>query len=115
MGRTLGRAEFLAQRRERGRLLIIAIHVMQQSRQLGERRRVEAAVLLDAVARPRLELVRGPAGPGHADHWHIQMAAADHALERREDLLVRQVALGAEEDKGVAVKFAHGSLSFSKG
>ncbi len=54
MGRTLGRAEFLAQRRERGRLLIIAIHVMQQSRQLGERRRVEAAVLLDAVARRAL-------------------------------------------------------------
>ena len=73
----------------------------------------ETAVLLDAVVRPRLELVQGPPGPAHADHRHIQMAAAHHALERREDLLVRQVARGAEEDKGVAVKFAHESLSFS--
>ena len=115
VGRALGRAEFLAQGRERGRVLVIAVHIVQQRGQLGERRRVEAAVLFHAVARPRLELVQVPAGLGHADHRHIQMAAADHRLQRREDLLVRQVARGAEEDQGVGVKFAHGSFSFSKG
>ena len=62
-----------------------------------------AAVLLEAVARPGLELVEVPAGLGHADHRHVEVAALHHRLQRREDLLVGQVAGGAEEHQRVGV------------
>ena len=112
VGRVLGRSEFLAQGRERGRVLVIAVHVAQEDRQLTKGRLVEPAVLLHAVARPRLELLQRPACPGHADHRHTQVTAADHRLQRRENLLVRQVARSAEENQGVGVRFAHGASPF---
>ena len=99
---------------ERGRVVVVAVDVAQQAAQLVEGRRVEAAVFLDAVARPRLELVEGPAGLGHADDRHVQVAALHHRLQRREDLLVRQIAGGAEEDQGVGVGFAHGVSPFAR-
>ena len=112
--RALGRPSSLRDGLERGRIVVVAVHVAQQARQLGEGRRVEAAVLLDAVLRPRLELVQGPARLGHADHRRLQVAAADHRLQRREDLLVRQVARGAEEDQGVGVGVAHRGSSVAR-
>ena len=50
-----------------------------------------------------LQLLEVPAALGHADDRHIEVAALDHRLQRREDLLVRQIAGGAEEDQGVGV------------
>ena len=41
------------------------------------------------------------AGLGHADDWHIKVATFQHRLQRREDLLVGQIARRAEEDQGV--------------
>jgi hypothetical protein len=46
-------------------------------------------------------LVEIPAGLGHTDHRHVEAAAFQHRLQRVEDLLVGQVARGAEEDQGV--------------
>jgi len=37
-------------------------------------------------------------------------AALDHRLQRRKDLLVRQVARSAEEDEGVGVPLVHGAF-----
>jgi hypothetical protein len=48
-----------------------------------------------------MQLIQGPAGLGDADDRHVKLAAADQRLERREDLLVRQVAGGAEEHERI--------------
>ena len=102
-----GVAERLAQRVERRRVVVVAVDVAQQPAELGEGRAVEPAVLLEAVARPRLELVEVPAGLGDADDRHVEVAALHHRLQRREDLLVGEVAGGAEEDERVGVRVAH--------
>ena len=70
--------------------------------------RFEAAVLLEAVAGARAELLDAPTRLGDADHRHMQVAALEHCLQRREDLLVREIAGGAEEDEGVG-RLAHAS------
>ena len=67
-------------------------------------------MLLEAVAARAPELVEVPAGLGDADHRHVEVAALDHRLQRREDLLVREVAGRAEEDQRVGVGVAHGVL-----
>ena len=72
------------------------------------------AVLLEAVARPRLELVEVPAGLGHADDRHVEVAALDHRLQRRKDLLVSQIARRAEENQRVGMGFSHGRSSCDK-
>src|SRR5262249_54811604 len=57
------------------------------------------------------ELVQGPARLCDADDRHIERAAAHHALERREDLLVREVARGAEEHERVRANAAPSTLA----
>ena len=83
--RPLRRTELLADGLEGCRIVVVAVDVAQQTGQLLERRRIDAAaVLLEAVARPRLELVELPAGLGHADHGHVEVAPLEHRLQRRE-------------------------------
>ena len=103
----LGAGELAPERREGRRILVVPVDVAQQAAQLGERVAVEAAVLLDAVLRPRAQLVERPAGLGHADDRHIEVAALGHRLQRREDLLVRQIAGRSEEHERVGVCVAH--------
>ena len=67
-------------------------------------------MLLEAVTGPCPELVEVPAGLGYADDWHFEVATFQHRLQRREDLLVGQIARRAEEDQGVGVGIAHHSL-----
>ena len=81
MGRALGRAEFFAQGRERGRILVIAVDVAQEGAQLRKGLRVKAPVLFDTVAGPRLELVQRPTGLRHPDYRHLQVTAAGHRLQ----------------------------------
>src|SRR5713101_2656646 len=57
VGRALGGAELLTNRIERRRVPVVAVDVAQLTGQLVERRGIESAVLLDAVARPGAELV----------------------------------------------------------
>ncbi len=99
----LGLAQLRAERLERGRVLVVAVDVAQKAAQLLGRRVVEEAVLLEAVARAGAQLVDPPAGLGHPDHRNVEMAPLHHRLQRREDLLVSEVAGGAEEDQGVGV------------
>ena len=57
-----GRAvERLAQLLERLEIVVIAVDVAQPLEKLGERRLVDPAVLLEAVASPRLKLLERPA------------------------------------------------------
>ena len=53
------------------------------------------------------KLIEVPTGLGHADDRHVEVAALHHRLQRREDLLVGQIAGGAEEDQGVGMGIVH--------
>src|SRR5215469_16190721 len=66
-------------------------------------------MFLQTVLRPRLQLVETPIGLGHADNRHVKIATLQHRLQRREDLLVRQVARGAEEYERIATIRCHKS------
>src|SRR5216683_1229023 len=119
VGRALGGAELLTNRIERRRGPVVAVDVAQLTGQLVERRGIESAVLLDAVARPGAELVEPPAGLRHADDRHVEVAAFRHRLQRWKDLLEREIARGPEEDQGVRMALAHrelrlGSTGFSR-
>jgi hypothetical protein len=97
MRRVLRAVEPLAQLRKGGVVIVIAVDVAEQADQLLERLFVDApAVFGEAVAGSLAQLLDGPAGLGHADHGHVEMAAPNHLLEGREDLLVGEVASGAE-------------------
>ena len=103
-----GAVELAAQRGERRRVGVVAVDVAQQRQELRERRLVDAAVLREAVARPRAELVEVPARLRDADDGHVEVPAPDHRLQRREDLLVREIAGGAEEHERVGLHGAGG-------
>ena len=96
--RTVERPAQLVVRRGVG---VIAVNVAQPRGEVREGRLVDPAVLLQALASAGAQLVKAPAGPRHADDRHVKLAAADQRLERREDLLVRQVAGGAEEHERI--------------
>ena len=70
------------------------------SQSFVEGRRVEPAVLLEAVLRAgRSRRASSPPWPRRSPAR--RGAALQHRLERREDLLVGEIARGAEEDQGV--------------
>ena len=99
--RPLGRPELPAQGIERRRIAVVAVDIVEQAGQLLERRRIEPAVFFHAVARAGTKLLEGPAGPGHTDHRHVELTALRQRLERRKDLLVGQIAGGAEKDQRI--------------
>ena len=99
--RMLRAAERLAKGDERRRVRVVAVDVVQESGQPGERRLVHAAELGEARARTLAKLIGGPARLRHPDDGHRQAAPADHALERGEDFLVGEIARGAEEHQRV--------------
>src|SRR3989449_6686006 len=102
-----GGAELFADGLECRQVLVVAIDVAQQAAQRGERRGIEPTVLLEAVLGARLELFELPAGLRHADDRHVEVAAFHHRLQRRKDLLVREVAGRAEEYEGIGMDVAH--------
>jgi hypothetical protein len=98
----LGVAERRAESGERGRIPIVSVDVPQQRQEGGKGRLVDAtAVFLQARARPVVQLLDRPARPGHPDNRSGEVVTLDHALQRGEDLLVGEVARGAEEDQRV--------------
>src|SRR5262249_49555287 len=105
------RAKLFAQRLKGCRILVVAVNIAEQAAKLVKSCRVHAAVLLQAVPCPGLELVEFPAGLGHADHGHAKPAALHQGLQGGENLFVSQVAGGTEEDQGVRVRFAHGMVT----
>ena len=63
--------------------------------------------MLQAVGRARLQLIEVPTGLGDADDRDVQPFVAHQPKQRREDLLVRQIAGGAEEDDRVGRPGGH--------
>ena len=110
----LDRSELLAQGLKRCRVGIIATDIAQQSRKLAKGSGIDtSAVLLEALAGASLQLIKIPTGPGHTDDRHIEVPTLQHRLQRRENLLVGEVAGGAEEDKRIGTRFAHRDVAFS--
>lgn len=104
--RLLGVTEFLAQRLERGRIVVVAVHVAQLAQHLDEDFRLRvAAMRLDAFLRALFELVEIPAGLGHTDNRRGQTLVADQPEQGREDLLVGEIARRAEKDQRVRLAF----------
>src|SRR5207249_4799676 len=114
MERAAGAAELLAERRERGRVAVLAADVAEAVAELREGRLVDPAVPLHTLARPRPELLERPIRPGDADHRDVEPAASRHRMQRREDLLVDEVAAGAEEGERVRMGGAHVPCPFSR-
>ena len=101
MQRPLRIDERLMQAVVRGLIVVIAVDVLKTRSQFSEGIGVESAVLLDAVASPVLQLIQVPAGLRHSDDRHIQVATLDHCLQRRKNLLVRQISGGPEKNKRI--------------
>ena len=104
-------AELLAERGVGGRSAVVAADVAEPLLELREDRLVEAAVLLDALAGARPELLVRPVRPCDPDDGHLEMSAPFHRVESGENLLVDEVAGGPEEDEGVGVRNVHGSTA----
>ena len=51
--------------------------------------------------RPFSKLIEGPARFGHSDDRHVQIAAPDHVLERRENLFIGEIAGRTKKDQSV--------------
>src|SRR2546428_7132953 len=68
---------------------------------------VNSAVFLKAVKGSRPELIKIPARLRHPNDRHVQVSALHHALQRRKNLFVGQIARCSEEDQGVRMQIAH--------
>ena len=114
MRRTMRILELFAERRESRRGLVVTINVAQQAGQLFESRRIDSAVFLQAIVRPRPKLIQIPSGFGYTDHGYIKMSALHHRLQRRENLFVGQVTGCTKEDQSVGMRIAN-TLFLSSG
>uniref|UniRef100_A0A6J5ZVK3 Unannotated protein n=1 Tax=freshwater metagenome TaxID=449393 RepID=A0A6J5ZVK3_9ZZZZ len=104
VNRTLGAAKLILELKEGLVLGVLAAGVSQQPAELLESRLVEAVragfkALLGALAKQ----VHVAALACHANHGHVEFAVDDHPLQGREDLLVGEVAGGAEYNQRVAL------------
>ena len=97
----LGGPELAAQGIERRRIAVVAVNILEQAGQFLERHPIEPSVFFHAIARAGTKLLEGPAGPGHTDHRHVELTALRQRLKRRKDLLVGQIAGGAEKDQRI--------------
>ena len=64
-------------------------------------------MLLKTLASTGSKLVKALGRPCYSDDRHIEVTAPDHRLQRREDLLVRQIPGGTEEDKRIRIEVCH--------
>ncbi len=110
VGRPLSGTELLADGLKGSRILVIPVHVMEQAAQLVESGGIESAVLFKTVLGAGPELVELPAGLGHADDRHLEMAALQHRLQGWKNLLVGQISGGPKENQGIGMGHAHQAL-----
>src|SRR5215469_8443710 len=106
----LGILELVAKRGERCRVLIVAVDVAQQADQLFESGGIQPAVFLQAVFRASAELIKAPSGFGYADYRNVEVSSLHHRLQRWKNLLVGEIACGAEENQRVGMQTCHENL-----
>src|SRR5260370_38724407 len=107
MRRFLRRTKSLPHRNKRSRIGVVAINITQQPTQLLPRRRIQAPMLLQAILRPSLQLIKVPPSLRHANHRDIEGATLDHRLQRRKNLLIRKIASRTEEHQRIGMKLTH--------
>jgi hypothetical protein len=100
---------------ERRRVGIVAVDIAQQLAQPVEILGVEHSVLLDAVVGTLTELIEVPARFRHANDRYGQVPGSHHRLERRKDLLERQIAGGAEHNEDIGACVGHPSFPLASG
>ena len=101
MQRTLLAFECLAQAVEGGGIVVIAVDVLQVGAQALEHGRIQAAVVFEAVAHAFAQRVDVARATGHADDRQFDLVVAEERLQGGEDLLVGEVAGGAEKHERV--------------
>ncbi len=116
MQRPLRVAKRLLQRLERGQVVVVAVDVLQPCRELRKDRLIDLAAailrrLRQAVVGALAQLLHAPARMRHADDRQVQSVAQHHRLQRGVDLLVGQVAGGAEKDQGIRALCRHSGRS----
>src|SRR6185437_17095584 len=74
---------------------------------------VHAAMLAQAGARTLAQAFEVPVGTRHAYDRQVELLVLDQRLQRREDLLVGEIASGAEEDEGIGFD-SHQNFSESR-
>src|SRR5947209_319782 len=112
MRRPLRAIEFFTELLKGGGVGVVAIHIAQQPDQLAERFGIKSAVLHDALVCALPKLIEIPPGLGDANDRNVQAPAFHHGLQRRKNLLVGQIARGAEEHEGIGMEIAHCVLLF---
>src|SRR5580704_339879 len=71
VGRPLRSFELLAERLKSCRIVVVSIHIAQQSGKLLKGRGIDPTMFFEAVMRPRLELPERPASISYADNGHV--------------------------------------------
>ena len=97
------------QRLEGGDVGVVAGHEVEAGAQRVDGRR--HGVRLggqDGVVGVLAEALVAPAAAGHADDGHLQSTVPLHVVERREQLLLRQVAGGAEQHQDICFRLHAG-------
>jgi hypothetical protein len=107
VGGEVHRAQLAAQRLERPRICVVAVHVAQELRELREGVPVDATVHRHALPSPLPELLKAPARFRDPDHRHVETPVPDQPLQRGEDLLVGEVARRSEENQRVRRQGGH--------
>ena len=100
-------AQFLPERRVGGRVVVVAPDVAEKAGKFPEGVAVDDPVPLHALPSVFPEPIEVPPAPGDADHRDVEASAAGQPVERREDLLVRQVSGSPEEDERIGLLTAH--------
>ena len=67
-------------------------------------------MFFDAILRPGPEFIDVLCGPGHPDDRHVEAAAFDQPLQRREDFLIGEIARRTKENKSIGMRDAHDFL-----
>ena len=101
VGRTRTPDQLRPELREGAGVVVVAVHIAQPRHQRRKRVLVFTAVLRDRGVRAGDQLIPGPRRFGDAHHREIELAATRQSLKRRKNLLVGEVARGAEKHEGV--------------
>src|SRR5271166_45472 len=105
----LRRAKCSPERLKCREIRIVAVYIAKQGAQLRPRVAIDSAVCFQAILGACFELVEVPAGLGYANHRNIELPVLNHRLQRREDLLVGQVASRSEKNECISIGIAHKS------
>jgi hypothetical protein len=101
MQRPRGAPERAPQPRKSRIIAVVTLDVLKPGREPLECSGIESVVLLDAFPRTRAKPIDSPMGSADADDRHIKPPSPRQSLKSRKDLLVGEIAAGAEEYKRV--------------